>query len=78
MRDVPAHPNNIIFCAPTMAADGVYHGYYRTDTRGQNLNRYYIGQPNRVGAGGCVFCHGRFAGLPGCTLATPGPPNPPS
>jgi murein tripeptide amidase MpaA len=34
---------------PCVNPDGVAQGFYRTDTLGQNLNRYYVGQPDRVG-----------------------------
>ena len=36
---------------PIINPDGVYHGHYRTDTLGQNLNRYYE-KPDQVC--GCV------------------------
>ena len=39
----------LIQLVPIVNPDGVYHGCYRTDTRGQNLNRYYLGTPNKVG-----------------------------
>lgn len=38
------------FCfkiVPMLNPDGVYRGYYRLDTAGQNLNRYYV-NPDKV------------------------------
>lgn len=39
---------NFVFkIIPILNPDGVYRGYYRMDTKNQNLNRYYL-DPSRI------------------------------
>lgn len=32
----------VFMIVPMINVDGVYHGHFRMDTEGKNLNRYYI------------------------------------
>lgn len=37
----------VFMIVPMINVDGVYHGHFRMDTEGRNLNRYYI-KPNPI------------------------------
>lgn len=53
--------DNFVFkIIPVLNPDGVYRGYYRLDTRAQNLNRYYLeptphGQPTILAAKAAIL-----------------------